>query len=99
MLDTFTVATFEPHIGATFRARLPDATSIDLTLVEASSLAADSDARRQRAPFRLIFRDPARRIARQGIYDVAHDALAPMSIFLVPVQADASGTYVEAIFT
>ena len=99
MLNTLTVAQFEPHVGATFRARAENESPVELTLAEASPLASDADPRRQRAPFRLIFRDPSRRIARQGIYELAHDAFEPMSIFLVPIRADASGHYIEAIFT
>jgi hypothetical protein len=99
MLNTLTVASFEPHIGQTFRIRLPDARTIELTLTEASVLSTDDDSRRQRAPFRLIFRDPSRSITYQAIYDLEHDALEPMSVFLVPILADASGHYLEAVFT
>jgi hypothetical protein len=99
MLNTFTVASFAPHLGETFRVRLPDASAIEVTLTEASVLTSDDDSRRQRAPFRLTFRDPSRRIAQQAIYALEHDGFEPMSLFLVPIRVDASGLYVEAIFT
>jgi hypothetical protein len=99
MLNTFTVETFEPHVGTTFLVRLSDASPIELTLIEASRLTNDNDTRRQRAPFRLIFRDPERRVVQQGTYDVEHAAFEPVRIFLVPIQADASGLYLEAVFT
>jgi hypothetical protein len=99
MLNTLTVGTFEPYVGATFRARVENASAVELTLVEASPLTSDDDSRRQRVPFRLIFRDPSRRIAHQATYEIEHDAFEPMSIFLVPIRADASGHYIEAIFT
>ncbi|MEP6491706.1 MAG: hypothetical protein ABJF01_03455 [bacterium] len=99
MLNTLSVATFEPHVGQQFRMQLAAASHVEVTLVEASPLATDGDARRQRAPFRLIFRGPASQVASQAIYSVEHDSLAPMSIFLVPIRADAAGVYYEAIFT
>jgi hypothetical protein len=99
MLNTLTVALFEPYVGQIFRVRVPDASAIELTLTEASALTTDDDSRRQRAPFRLVFRDPSRSIAHQAIYDLEHDVLEPMSVFLVPILADASGHYLEAVFT
>jgi hypothetical protein len=99
MLNTLTVATFEPHVGEQFRMRLADAPAVDVTLVEASPLVTDGDARRLRAPFRLTFRAPFDGAPRQAIYAVEHAQLQAMSLFLVPVKVDSTGVYFEAIFT
>ena len=97
MLNTVTVRTFEPLVGQAFRVTLDDTTHGELMLVEASLLG--TDARRVRAPFRLMFRGPAGRVAPQAIYPVENEALGEMGIFLVPIKADADGVYYEAIFT
>ena len=99
MLDTLTVATFEPHLGDQFQMRFADAPAVDVTLVEASSLVTDNDTRRRRAPFRLIFKAPVEATPLQAIYALEHAQLEPMQLFLVPIRADATGSYFEAIFT
>jgi hypothetical protein len=99
MLNTFSVTTFQPHVGQTFRLRLAESASVDLTLVEASPLGTDADTRRLRAPFRLIFRGSMGRAPRQAIYTIEHETLPPIEVFLVTISADATGVYLEAIFT
>ena len=98
MPNTLSLGTFEPLVGQVVRVRFGDAAPSELTLIEASALGTDADPRRQRAPFRLTFRGPPGEVAPQAIYRVEHDALGELSIFLVPVRADANGVIHEAIF-
>lgn len=99
MLNTLSVATFSPLVGQVFRAQFVDSVRAELTLVEASPLGTDTDPRRARAPFRLMFRGPAGVVAPQAIYSVENEVLGQMDLFLVPISADANGVTYEAIFT
>jgi hypothetical protein len=85
-------------VGDAFQARLPDGSSIALTLAEAKKLGAARPG--QRAPFSLLFRpaDP-KFYAPQQVLPLAHARLGVLEIFLVPIKPDAAGARFEAIFT
>jgi hypothetical protein len=68
MLNTFSVATFSPCVGQVFHAQFGDTVRAELALVEASPLGTDTDTRRARAPFRLMFRGPAGVVAPQAVF-------------------------------
>jgi hypothetical protein len=99
MLNTFSAETFQPFIGQAFRVRFSDGAATEITLVEVSATDTDTDPRRLRPPFRLVFTGPAGRAAPQAIYPVENDALGEMAIFLVPFSSDAQGISYEAIFS
>ena len=99
MLETFTLATFQPLVGQTFRAVIGDAGITELTLTDASLTTGDSDSRRKRDPFRLGFLAPAGSPALQGVASVTHDTLGELSIFLVPLSSGPKGVEYEAIFS
>jgi hypothetical protein len=101
-LETFTLATFAPRLGETFRIRADAQTLLDLVLVEATDLSGPAGAggaeRRPRAPFSIVFRGPPAPLLPQRIYGLEHDRLGAFDLFLVPIGPDAQGMRYEAVF-
>ena len=97
MLETFTCAAFQAHLGQAFGLRVDDA-GVDVVLTEATELpmAAPQGGR---APFSLVFRGPSGVVFPQRIYRVEHHDIGAFDLFLVPIAADAEGTRYEAVFT
>jgi uncharacterized protein DUF6916 len=85
--------TFEPHLGSEFVSLDPAASFV---LVDVTSFAVQPHAPRPE-PFALMFVG-APGLA-QGLYELEHQSLGRLDIFIVPVALgpDGSGRY-EAIF-
>ena len=98
VLETFTAATFQPHVGETFHLRLEGLPPADLILLTATELPASAVGQR-RMPFSIEFRGPAAPIFPQATYRLEHAGLGAFDLFLVPVGADPEGVRYEAIFT
>lgn len=98
MLESFTGATFQPHLGETFRLHAEGSPKADLVLVAAAELPASSVGHR-RVPFSIEFRGPGAPVLPQATYRLAHDGIGAFEIFLVPIGADADGVRYEAVFT
>ena len=94
-LATATADTFRPYVGTTFHLAV-DAASIVVTLTDLRELPGGGGPRR--APFALTFSGPSTPLLPQRTYELTHDVLEPMEIFLVPVAADAQCVQYEAVF-
>lgn len=71
--------------------------TLSLVLVETKEVPGGLPGGRQ--PFTLLFRGPARPRLPQATYDFDHPKHGALSIFIVPVGADAEGTLYEAVFS
>ncbi len=101
MLETFTVATFAPHVGETFRISTDGSQSPDLQLVEATDLSTrypSEQAKERGRPFSIIFRGPRDILLPQRTYRVEHDQIGTFDLFIVPVGQDRDGLRYEAVF-
>ncbi len=98
VLETFTCATFEPHLGGRFRLEAEPGSPIDVVLTEATVLGASAPAR-GRPPFSIVFRGPPDEVLPQRIYRLEHPAIGAFELFLVPIERDQEGVRYEAIFT
>jgi hypothetical protein len=102
MLETFTQATFTPHLGTTFRMCLDAAPGLDVALVSVTPWqphdAGSAAAPRPRTPFSVIFRGPRMPVLPQRIYTMEHGQLGVFSLFLVPIGPDQHGMCYEAVF-
>ena len=102
-MDTLSLATFAPHVGHGFRARLTAERVVDLELVEVKPLGATSGGvvreAAGRQPFALYFKGPGALLLPQQIYRIEHDALGDRDIFIVPLGPKQGGMLYEAIFT
>ncbi len=105
MLETFSLATFEPLVGQRFRVRLAPEAVAELELVDAYDLTPTTPV--QRGPnstaggweaFSLMFVGPNAQRLGQGMYPFEHDQLGTFSLFIVPIGADEAGTQYEAVF-
>ena len=102
MLETFTHATFAPLLGQTFHCQVSPDTGVDMHLIAAQLLTADTTSQEQaqrRLPFSLLFRGPKGIVLPQCIYTLSHTTLGTFGLFLVPIGPDAEGMRYEAIFT
>ncbi|MGH3767410.1 MAG: DUF6916 family protein [Pseudonocardiaceae bacterium] len=94
MLESFTLETFVPLVGETFRVRLPGGT-LGLVLGEASGLPARAQ---DRQPFSLLFREPGGTVIPQRSYPISHPELGSFELFIVPLGPDPGGMRYEAVF-
>ena len=67
-----------------------------LELIEAEPLKSDPSSPRQ-DPFCLMFRGPADVVLPQNTYELKHDRLGSVVLFLMPRQPDENGSYYEVI--
>jgi hypothetical protein len=102
MLDRLRSDDFAPQLNQSFTMRPASDTSFAPRMVELIEVAATSNPGYPaggRAPFSLIFRDPAGGVLPQAIYVVEHAALGPLEIFLVPIATGTDGTRYQAVFS
>ena len=85
---------FSQQIDQPFRASAPNGKEFDLSLVEFKDVL---DTETQET-FTLLFRAPAEVAPEQGTYAVSNDGIGDQAIFLVPVNRDADGVYLEAVY-
>ena len=92
---------FREAIGDTLEMRLSPDASVQIVMVEVTSLG-ERDVRPETGirarPFSVIFQGPHDLEAPQGIYGLAHTRLGEFELFLVPLQPDSEGTRFEAVF-
>ncbi len=100
MLETFTVATFAPHLRGTFRIYVDATRSLDVILIEATDLSSESGGKAagRGRPFSIVFRGPRDILLPQQIYRVEHDDIGTFDLFLVPIGPDQDGQRYEAVF-
>lgn len=67
-------------------------------LLEASALQGATPEATQRGPFSLLFRNSSAILFEQKIFQMQHEVLGVMGIFLVPVARDSEGFLYQAVF-
>ncbi len=70
----------------------------DLVLKEVKGLSGFRDKEKTEPSFSLLFLAPLKCNVEQGIYELQHDDLGALSIFLVPLGSDEKGHQLEAVF-
>jgi hypothetical protein len=99
MLETFTIETFQPHLGELFHIVLDDDTRLPTKLTEVFPWGPGAAAGRDRVPFSLVFHTVPQAVVPQQIYRVENENMEPMEIFLSPIGPDERGMRYEAVFT
>jgi len=98
----FTYDDFADRVGEQFRVRLPETHELELVLSEVAAGAEDGagtgpgGATRQQ--FSLLFRGPTEPQLSQGLWELEHDGMGELALFLVPLGPDADGPRYEAAF-
>lgn len=67
-------------------------------LLEARPLQGATPEAVQRVPFSLLFRNSSAILFEQKIFQMQHEVLGVMGIFLVPVARDGQGFLYQAVF-
>lgn len=100
MLETMTLDTFVPVQGTDFELEENDG-AVLVTLVEVKALRAEGETLPpgRREPFSLLFKCEGELPLEQRIYRLRHPQVGTVELFLVPMQPDESGSYLEAVFT
>jgi len=98
MLETFTPASFQEHVGSRFRLSLPAQEPLELELGEIVLYEENPDHAPRKQPFSLVLVGPLRPVLQQAIYSLEHAALGKMEVFLVPIGPDKRGMRYEAAF-
>lgn len=99
MLESFTIATFQPHVGERFTVGTHDLV-LRLTSIEDWSRRAGShSAEYARAPFSLLFHALDGKHVPQGTYALKHDRIGEFGLFIVPLGPDSEGMRYQAVFT
>lgn len=86
---------FATRVGESFTVVLDDGARITLELIDARQ---PEDDRPDHAHF-AEWKGPLEHPLEQGIYELEHDDLGTLPLFLVPVNQVADGFVYEAVFT
>ena len=85
---------FAGEVGSSFVLKLADSQEVDLELVEVSELKE----RPHQVSYSLVFLTPKSSPVDQGLYDLRHERLGEMQIFLVPIGMDDDRMKLESVF-
>jgi hypothetical protein len=86
---------FAKLVGERFRVPLGADGEVELELTEAEKLSGE----RPDNAYSIVFRGPLDAFLEQRTYDMEHDALGRLSIFLVPIAERKEGFLYQAVFT
>jgi hypothetical protein len=103
MLERFTVDTFAPLTGETFRLHLQGAEPLEMVLAGVTEIPGSGwrpeDVAEHRRPFSLAFLGPPTLVLPQAIYRFEHESMGTFEIFIVPIGRTAQGVSYEAVFS
>jgi hypothetical protein len=94
-LEIFNRNEFAELIGSNFQLPAPNDEVLELELAEVSELRK----RRGQESFSVIFLLQEGYTAAQGLYDMSHEKLGAMQLFLVPVGVENGRIQLEAVFS
>ena len=100
-IDWLTYDHFAGRVGERFDVATADGPSVPAVLVEATQgdePGGPGPEGQERLQFSLVFRAPMPQIWPQGIYQLSHEELGVLEVFLVPIGSDAEGVRYEAAF-
>ncbi len=103
MLNKLTSADFFPHLNQAFKihyhsTKILDAQLIlEVELIEVADYAERLAGPSKRPPFSILFRGPKDINLPQGTYQVDHDKMGTVELFLVPIMPDENGSLYESV--
>lgn len=100
-LKELTQSRFSDYLGDLFQVEADLESRLILQLIEAKHLSSGQNANskvKRSEPFALVFRGPQDIPLYQATYQLQHDQLGELPVFLVPIDQDEEGLYYEAIF-
>jgi hypothetical protein len=97
----FTYDDFAGRVGEQFHVRAPEEHSVTLVLTEVTTgpdTGATGPDGATRHQFSLLFHGPRDPQLSQGLWELDHDTMGELALFLVPLGPDAEGPRYEAAF-
>lgn len=98
MLEKLSATNFEALIEQDFKLRNEQFSDSKAKLIQVEKLS-DQSGPAGRTPFSLLFACSESAEAAQGIFELEHEKLGSLEVFLVPVGRDERGLLLEAVFT
>lgn len=92
-MDNLSEKTFRENLNTRFGVSIGDET-VELELIEINDLGTTP----KQEQFSILFRGPLRPVLEQMTYEMKHENLGDVAIFIVPVRQDTAFTYYEAVF-
>jgi hypothetical protein len=93
-MDRISQQTFSENLNTKFRLRRGDDDVVVLELIECKDLGSTPNQEQ----FSIVFRGPREPFLEQMTYELEHDTLGEVLIFLVPVKQEPESFYYEAVF-
>jgi Domain of unknown function (DUF6916) len=94
MTEPFTMETFSRQVNTRFSMRYGVSQTAELELTSVTDVGSSA----RQIQFSLLFQGPHDAPIAQGTYNLEHDELGILDMFLVPVGKNANGIEYEAIF-
>lgn len=102
MLNELKSTDFFPFLNQKFRLQLEAMEQLEAELIEVTDLNSASGSENEssrRRPFSIVFRGPMEPSLPQSIYDIEHDQMGTLNLFMVPIGPDNEGMLYEAVFS
>ena len=96
--NNFVFEDFKDFVGTVFTVSEDEFPRIPLTLSEAELQPARYSRPGARPSFSLMFLCVDERVLPQKIYQLEHDEMGAISLFLVPIGKDQGGILYQALF-
>jgi hypothetical protein len=97
MLSDLTHVDFDARLHEKFFVKL-GSSEIEVELIAADRIGPAPEGGR-REPFSVVFRGPQEPLLAQRIYQLRHEEMGVLEVFLVPIGPDADGQRYELIFS
>jgi len=97
MSTNLTEQEFSKHVGTQFKISLGER-EIDLTLAEVKAYLPGVNEEAGMERFSVFFDGPGDAILPQQTYQLKHDKMGDIDLFLVPIRGNSNGFRYEAVF-
>ncbi|MEP7148792.1 MAG: hypothetical protein ABI857_07900 [Acidobacteriota bacterium] len=85
---------FRENLNTRFTVSFGDGETVELELIEST----DHGSTPKQEQFSIVFRGPLHPFLEQMAYEMKHETLGDVFIFIVPVRQDPEFMYYEAVF-
>lgn len=98
MDERLTEVNFAKHLNTVFRVKVNEPRPVELKLVEVKGYGNGSNEQSGMERFSLFFSGPGDLHLPQRTYQLEHEQLGALDIFLVTIARDEQGFVYEAVF-
>lgn len=98
MAERPTEESFSRHLNTKFHLQLETPQPVALELVEVNAYKGGPGEQEGWERFTAVFHGPAEAFLPQHMYQLRHEAMGDLVLFLVPVGRDERGFLYEAVF-